>query len=94
MGDFVWLQIIKNDDPDLYNWIENYCKNVFYYSLFGEGGFPDKKTEELESLKKILSKVSGKQKYNIDFSHYLPCVNTDEQYNLDICWWLSSSKRL
>lgn len=84
LGDFIWLQIIKNDNPDLYNWIENYCKNVFYYSLFGGGGFPDKKTKELEELNIILDKVSGKQKYNILFSHYLPSVNTDDQYNLDI----------
>ena len=78
LADLVWLQLIKDGNPELYRWIEEYCA---VYSMVSLGTVRVEKVEKTEQLTQLLKTVPGAHFDDMMYRHYfaeqLPGVELD-----------------
>lgn len=78
LADLVWLQLIKNGNPKLYRWIEEYCATASVISL-GTGSIDD--SERLKTYSALLQTVEpgyfDAPTYRSYFSDQLPGVTVN-----------------
>jgi len=67
LADLVWLQLIKNGNPGLYRWIEEYSATSSSFAL-GTARVDD--TERASSLQALLKSVSPDYFSDIHYRHY------------------------
>jgi predicted KAP-like P-loop ATPase len=75
LADLVWLQLIKNGNPELYRWIEQYCATAAAVSL---GTARVEEAEKARELAKLLGTVADGHfddlMYRYNFADHLPGV--------------------
>lgn len=78
LADFVWLQLIKDGNPKLYRWIEDYCSNAAVISL---GIARVEEAEKAQQLTALHNNVSpgyfDDVTYRYNFAEALPGVEAD-----------------
>lgn len=78
LADLVWLQLIKDANPALYRWIENYSAEATVLSLgtgtIGEG---DKAQQLAELLKTVNDRFFADSMYRFYFAEHLPGAEAD-----------------
>jgi predicted KAP-like P-loop ATPase len=76
IADLVWLQLIKNGNPQLYRWIEAYCGTAAAMSV---GTVRVEKSERAQQLAALLAVVPetyfSDETYRYIFSEQLPCAD-------------------
>jgi hypothetical protein len=82
LADLVWLQLIKDGNPALYRWIEEYCGTAAAVSL-GTARVED--AERARELAKLLASVAdghfSDSTYRHNFAEQLPGVELDYSQN-------------
>jgi predicted KAP-like P-loop ATPase len=78
LADLVWLQLIKNENPSLYRWIENYCGTASVLSIGTARVEKAERKKDLSSLREVVDE----QYFNDDlythfFSKQLPGIDID-----------------
>jgi hypothetical protein len=79
LADLVWLQLIKDGNPELYRWIEEYCATAAVISL---GTARVDEVEKARELAALLATVAGGHfddfNYRYYFAEQLPGVEIDD----------------
>jgi len=78
LADLVWLQLIKNGNPALYRWIEEYCATAAAVSL---GTARVEEAEKIQGLTALLATVADGHfddfTYRYNFAEQLPGVEAE-----------------
>nr|WP_274380632.1 P-loop NTPase fold protein [Oleomonas cavernae] len=78
LADLIWLQLIKDGNPALYRWIEEYCATAAAVSL---GIARVEEAEKTQTLAALLTTVAGGHfddlTYRYNFAEQLPGVQVD-----------------
>jgi hypothetical protein len=78
LADFVWLQLIKDGNPKLYRWIEEYCSTAAVISLGIARVENAEKAQQLAALHKMVpAGYFDDMTYRYNFAEVLPGVETD-----------------
>jgi hypothetical protein len=78
LPDVVWLQLIKDGNPDLYRWIETYCTTAAAISLGTARVEEAERAAELEALKQCVASTYFEDLvYRYQFAEHLPGLKVD-----------------
>jgi hypothetical protein len=78
LADLVWVQLIKDSNPSLYRWIENYCATASALYLGTARVEEAERKRDLEALKQCDDAGDFKDKsYRFQFAQQLPGLESD-----------------
>lgn len=82
LADLVWLMLIKDGQPNLYRWIENYCGIIAARSIGAATVSQEEQDNELQSLLTIITKQDfADRMYRHYFVEQLPGFDVDYDEN-------------